>query len=301
MQINATQKFELNNTNTTLLKTEQPQAEIQSKDTFVSSKKNSHFGEKLSKIKGKAISGATKAFNVRDINYEKRADELLEILKPGDILLTTTKNYSPIKVVEKVIGGADYTHVAIYEGDGKMIEANIDHKSGFGIDRKDVREEFRTDMMLAKIIRPPYQSQDDIDSALIYAKEQIGKPYDSFFDFESDKRMYCSELVTKALDQMPNPVLVPVRSVFNKNVAIPQDVEKIDGSEVLYDDNVSFWEFQSGMFPAFGGGLALATGVAAIGMGPIGVVGAVVAGTVVMAVASSLIRDKLSQYLQALK
>lgn len=39
-------------------------------------------------------------------------------------------------------------------------------------------------------------SKDDVDRMYMYAKNQLGKPYDLKFQW-SDRRMYCSELIYK--------------------------------------------------------------------------------------------------------
>lgn len=305
MQINSSQNNILKNINTNLPKPEQP-AMPQIEDRFVSSKGDEgHIDIKKQKnLKDKLLDAASKAFNfpglvVKKDVCENRVETLLEILQPGDIILTTPQNQPMLKIFEKIVGNSDYTHVAIYEGDGKMIEANVDHKSGFGIDRKDIKSEFSTDTLLARVIRPPYQSQEDVDSSLNYVRDQIGKPYDATFNYENDDSMYCSELVSKSMREMPNQLHMPVRSLLGRNISMPQDVEKIEGSKVLYDDKASFWNTQARMLPAISGGFALAAGAAALALGPAGIAGAMIAGTIVTTVAGGIIQENRSKQKQA--
>ena len=269
------------------------------KDTFNSSQSDASrsMKEMLSELKEKALAIMAKStyFPVlvakKEVD-ENRAEKLLNMLQPGDLILETTQNRPFMKVAEKLAGDSDYTHVAIYEGNGQMIEANVDHKSGFGVDRKDVEKEFNMDMMQFKIVRPPYQSQEDIDSALNYARDQIGKPYDALLSYEGDSRMYCSELIAKSLAQMPNKIDVPVRTVLGKSIAMPQDAENIKGAKVLYDEKASFWEGQLRTLPSLAGGVVLA-GSVALSLGPVvGAVGALVGGTVITSLVGGAIQEK---------
>ena len=296
MQIDSIHNFGIKNISKPLPIAES-KAAVQSTDTFAMSKTNSVV-EKLEELKEKTLVKAAQSAYFPVLVAQKkvsetRAETLLELLQPGDLILETTQNRPFVKIAIKKATDSDYTHVSIYEGNGKKIEATVDHASGLGVDRKNAEEELNNDMVLFKVIRPPYQSQEDIDSALNYARSQIGKPFDPLFNIKSDKRMFCSELVTKALGQMPNPIQVPIRNILNIDVAVPQDLENIKDAQVLYDDNASFWDGMKSMFPSIGGGITFALGATALTLGPAGVVGALIGGTVITGLVGGSVQEKL--------
>ncbi len=230
------------------------------------------------------------AFVASKVMSEGRRQQIMDVLKPGDIILETNDNRPAAKLLEKAAVGSDYTHASFYEGGGKFIEANIDHNSGYGVDRLELFERLKGRLSV-KIIRPPYKSQEDVNAALDYARNQIGKPYDFMLDNSTDDRLYCSELIAKSLKAMPNKVYTPVARVFGQELIVPEDFGKIDGAEVVYDDKSSFWKGQLRMTPAFAGGAAVAVGAGLL-FGPLGAVLGFVAGTAATTIIGGKIQEK---------
>jgi len=220
---------------------------------------------------------------------EEKKSEILNSLQPGDIILTTNASYPTWLTMEKIAGGSNYSHAGIYEGDGQMIEANTDVKGGGDwVVRTDLNEYLKGRMAI-QVIRPPYESKEDLNAALDYAREQIGKPYDNSFRFD-DEYIYCSELVYKALKAMPNQIYTPTHKIFKKEFVLPGDFQKIDGAEVVYDSKFNFAKGQLSMLPAAAGGVALAVGGGLL-LGPVGAVVGFIGGTV----ATTLIGGKIQE------
>ncbi len=251
----------------------------------------SFWGKLQKKVLGGVISTLNfPALSVAPMVSDERREKILSLVQPGDIILETNANYPTWQIMEKIAGGSDYTHAAIYEGDGKFLEATTGHESGFGVGRTDLREYLQGRLDI-QILRPPYKSKEDIDAALDYARSQIGKPYDSAFDYSEDEKQYCAEYVAKALKAMPNPIDTPTFQFLGREVVLPNDFKSIKGVESIYDDGASIWKTQLQMAPALAGGVALG---AAGGMllGPVGAVVGFVAGTIATTVVGGKLQEK---------
>ena len=102
--------------------------------------------------------------------------------------------------------------------------------------------------------------------------------------------MYCTELVYKALNAMPNKIDVPALNILGKEVYLPVSFQKINGADVVYDDGSNFWKNQLSHSPALIGG-AVAAGAAALALGPAGVIGTFLGGTLLTSVVGGCIQD----------
>ncbi len=254
------------------------------------------FGGKIKGLAVKALLGFLDlpALSTTSEISKENKQKILDSIKPGDIILETDNNYPGWQVMEKIAGNSDFTHAAIYEGDGKFIEATTGHPSGMGVAKTELAEYLKGRVAI-QIVRPPYKSEEDIKAALNYANSQIGKPYDGAFNYEDSSEQYCAELVAKALDAMPNKIETPSFEVLGRKVVLPNSFQKIEGAEVVYDDGSDFWKNQLSHSPAFIGG-AVAAGAAALALGPVGVIGAFLGGTLLTSVTGGFIQisDRIS-------
>ncbi len=121
--------------------------------------------------------------------------KVLAMVKPGDVLLRKYGDY----LDEWFIPG-DYSHGCIVSRaettgtPGKVIHTVVTT----GVDEIDLMEFIlNTDKLL--VLRPEYASEEDALAAVVWARTQIGKPYDVFFDWNEDSSYYCYELVHKAV------------------------------------------------------------------------------------------------------
>ncbi len=222
----------------------------------------------------------------KEISDERR-DKICASIQPGDIILETNNPYPGWQVFEKLTLDSDYTHAAMYEGDGKFIEATTGDPSGKGVVRTDLRE-YLSGRLLVEVIRPPYKSPEDREAAVDYLQSQLGKPYDAAFDLSEDKTHYCAEIVYRALQNIPHKIDAPLKSFMGRPAAAPSSFQNIEGAEVVYSDKSSFWKNMASHYPV----IAAAAGTAAAcGMfgGPFAAVGGFFGGLLV----STLVGNKI--------
>jgi len=207
-------------------------------------------GDKIKDMKAGAAAGhvAVGILDIRvptvtkDITEEER-NKILSVIQPGDVILETSDSHPNWQRLEIVTLGSVYTHAAMYEGDGKFLEATTGDPSGKGVIRTDLKE-YLEGPIHVKIIRPPYKSPEDVKAALDYCRSQLDKPYDSAFNYEDDGAIYCAELVKKALDQCPNNMNVPMADTIftkltGKKAVGPDDFGRIEGARTVYPDDPS--------------------------------------------------------------
>lgn len=206
----------------------------------------------------------------------ERRDEILKLIQPGDIILETNNAYPGWQRFEKVTLNSDYTHAAMYEGDGKFIEATTGDPSGKGVVRNDLKE-YLEGHILVEIIRPPYKTPEDREAALNYCREQLGKPYDSEFSLKDDNQIYCAELVYGALNSCPNKIETPLKKLFSKEAVAPDSFEEVKGAQIVYSDNSNFWKNMASHYPVALGALGSATAGGML-LGPLGAAGGFLGG-----------------------
>jgi len=199
---------------------------------------------------------------------EERRQKILDTVRPGDIILETNNAYPNWQRLEMATLGSSYTHAAIYEGDGKFLEATTSDTGG-GVMRSDLKEYLEEGPIMIEVIRPPYKNPEDVNKALDYCRSQLGKPYDAKFDFDDDSAICCIELVNNAMKEVN--IDIPTKKLFGKTAVGPDACEDIEGAEIVYSDGSSFWKNQASHWP-----VALGAGVTAMAagsvLGPLGAV-----------------------------
>ncbi|MDQ7827292.1 MAG: YiiX/YebB-like N1pC/P60 family cysteine hydrolase [Candidatus Eremiobacteraeota bacterium] len=220
---------------------------------------------------------------------EDEKKKVLDLLQPGDIFLETNDAYPNWQVLEKIVFSSDYTHAAIYEGNGQLLEASSE------VQRRDVNE-YLNDRANIAIIRPPYKTEDDKKAALDYARAQLGKPYDDVFDQNDDSAFYCVELVQKALKAMPNPIETPLTTFMGKPYVGPNAFQKIEGAQLVYNRNGGFLNSMMSHYPVTGAAVAGAI-AAGLALGPVGALAGLMAGgTLATMVGNKIQAGKFSLY-----
>lgn len=147
-------------------------------------------------------------------------EELKKILKPGDILYTKPRkidklHHKAFYAIESRIQGSKYTHVGLYAGDGKVIDAGDWRKGNANsMAVHEVPIDTFTDRYKFKVLRvktTPGEKKDAVE----YAEKQVGKPFNLKGMFrlvlpfkgkagkERDRKdaaesFFCSELVANA-------------------------------------------------------------------------------------------------------
>ena len=250
-------------------------------------------GDKLKEMKAGGAAGHV-AVGILDIRVptttknisEEEVNKILSVIQPGDVILETNDAYPNWQRMEIVTLGSNYTHAAIYEGDGKFLEATTGDPSGKGVLRTDLKE-YLDGHLKIKIIRPPYKDGDDIKAALDHARAQLDKPYDSAFNYEDDDKIYCAELVKKAIDQCPSGIKTPMSDTFftrltGKKAVGPDDFGRIEGAKTVYPEDpgqeANFLKSSLSHWPVAAGAAAAAVAGAATIGGPVATVGGFLGG-----------------------
>ena len=213
----------------------------------------------------RAAAGAMLTFMGRRIphtmaeNSPEKCAELKSKLKAGDVVMTCDVTYPGWARMEYWTVRSNYTHAAYYAGDGKILEA-----VGGGVLETPIDEYFEGRQKIA-IVRPDYKTPEDVKSATDFCRAQLGKKYDSVFNTGDDQEFYCSELVFKALKQMPNPIEAPSKDLLGKQAVAPDAFLRIPGIQVVHDDKSSFWGNKAGHWPIAASTVAMAAAGGALG------------------------------------
>ncbi len=153
------------------------------------------------------------------IKYHKRRNllskkDIFKIylkIRKGDIILAGNLK-SPTNLL---IAGA-VTHAALYLGRGKII-----HAIGSGVEYTKLRHFVKTYDTIALLRLPKKipQRRHIIKNAIHYAKQQLGQPYDNFFQRES-KHFFCTGLVNTSFQKAGYKTglenIKPFRSTLSK-------------------------------------------------------------------------------------
>ncbi len=156
------------------------------------------------------------AFNVgimklfRRQHYLKKRDykNSQHLLKKGDVVLVGSGRFLGAVFIPGIA-----THALLYIGKGKLVHAVMD-----GVQTTTYKSLFKQYDILT-ILRPRHTSAEVISSAVSYAKEQVGKPYDINFDIKDTETFYCSELVHKAYQSTSADIGTP--ESYGKTILMP--------------------------------------------------------------------------------
>lgn len=136
---------------------------------------------------------------------------IAEDLLPGDLLFQLRAGGEEEWAISRLFPGRDgvaVNHVAIYDGDGMVIEAVTPSVKKTAIEefiRSSVLDNYRRPCVLVCRLRPGYSSL--IPAALEFAGQQLFVPYNSHYSpshGEPLKSWYCSELIVHAFRHANN-------------------------------------------------------------------------------------------------
>lgn len=148
------------------------------------------------------------AYGIKGIHQR----EILDVLKPGDVLLRRYNNY-----LSGLMIPGYFTHAALYVGDNQVI-----HLLGDGICKEDILTFMRCDNIA--VLR--FKDQSIIEEVIKKAYEQLEKEIEYDFDFNTDSpdKFYCTEFVDFCFDY-------PVKPTIDHDHILPDDFfahEKFD-------------------------------------------------------------------------
>ncbi|MGV3522659.1 MAG: YiiX/YebB-like N1pC/P60 family cysteine hydrolase [Candidatus Sericytochromatia bacterium] len=121
---------------------------------------------------------------------------LLQKMQPGDVILCGNDK--------------SFVHGALYLGQGQIVHALATQPDMPNAFRGVVQESLSTYLQRSErdtfvVLRARSMNPADFQRVQAFARQQVGKGYDSLFLNASDERFYCTELVWKALRQMSQP------------------------------------------------------------------------------------------------
>jgi hypothetical protein len=137
------------------------------------------FGDLKVSIYPMWISYCPTTFRVKGTDTE----EIMGILKDGDIMLRNYKSYLDSFFIP--VGKSGYTHSGIY------FQGNVYHAIAEGVVVESVIDFCRADSI--GILRLKNPDWTIIGAAHMYAEKHVGVGYDFAFDSGNDKQLYCHE------------------------------------------------------------------------------------------------------------
>lgn len=154
-----------------------------------------------------------------DSYYKLKGDEtrqILNILKPGDVMLRRYSHY-----LGSVLIKGYFSHAAIYVGDDQVI-----HMLGSGINKEDILTFLRCDDIC--ILRSINKDITDFAVSKAYKFLAGGIEYDYDFDDKKPDKFYCTEFVDNIFNY-------PVKNTVSKNnVILPDDFLKCKYFETVW-------------------------------------------------------------------
>ena len=154
---------------------------------------------------------------------------LIAKLQPGDVLLCGNDR--------------SFVHGALYIGQGQIIHSLATQPDMHDRFRGVVQESLaaytaRSERDTFVVLRPRGVTPASFARALNYARQQVGKGYDSLFLNASDEKLYCTELVWKALRALANPPRVlPHRVKYGWDMVTVEDFMDSPDMETVWTRN----------------------------------------------------------------
>lgn len=114
--------------------------------------------------------------------------KLMKLAEPGDVLCRKYDCY-----VDSIFIEGEYTHSGILTHKDKIV-----HSIAEGVKSDDILD-FVLDTEGFILLRPKYETEQNVINAVSFAESQIGKPYDFLFEKSEEDSFYCHELTSKSL------------------------------------------------------------------------------------------------------
>lgn len=162
---------------------------------------------------------------VNNFTPEQIAD-IKNKLQPGDIILTKNKHRQTFYYMLHGLFGHKYSHAATYAGKGEIV------------DSYDKPDRQKLDDVLGRItdcaiIRANYDDTEQPYRNIQYQDNQIGKPYDNYFNIMDTSAHYCSELTLRGLEASGLETKVQGHAIMNQPFILPDDFLHVDGFDVI--------------------------------------------------------------------
>lgn len=218
---------------------------------------------------GKGFIGKVMQWTAREVPSrqapmsDEEKQQIIEKLEPGDIVMTYASHRPNLGHLEYFTTGSHYTHCALYEGYGRIIETIGDE-----VLRSPLIDRLEGPIKVS-IVRPNYKNFRDRGLVIKEAKKLVGRPYDYKFDNEDENELYCSELIEVAMKKVDPDLDVPDASFFGREITAPDAFQDMKGATLIHDGGSHYWKNQMHQWP-FYLGAALGAGVGTLIGGPLG-------------------------------
>jgi uncharacterized protein YycO len=133
--------------------------------------------------------------------------KLLTLVQPGDVICRKYDSY-----LDSIFIPGEYTHSGIVTHKDTMIHAIAE-----GVERIDVLD-FVLDTEGFILLRPRYDREINVMNTVIFAENQVGKPYDFLFEYGESETFYCHELTAKSLSAGGIPILRKNRIIYANDI-----------------------------------------------------------------------------------
>jgi hypothetical protein len=149
--------------------------------------------------------------------------KLQRVLQPGDVI--------------QCGNNGSFVHAAFYLGDDRIVHALA--QAGFGKSMIGVLEESlteyldRVDRDKFVVLRPRWTTEG-LRTGIAYAREQVGKGYDTVFVTDADDRFYCTELVYKVLERGGSAKVEPHLAKGKWRIVTNEDFRRSPDLSVVY-------------------------------------------------------------------
>ncbi|MBI2264107.1 MAG: hypothetical protein HYU64_02870 [Armatimonadetes bacterium] len=168
---------------------------------------------------------------------QEKAREIGQLVRPGDVLVTNNEELLDFEIPLFLMAAqGNWTHTALYEGDGKVIES----LGSKGVIERSLDELITTNHH-AMILRPAYSSPDGPEKAIETAKGFLGRPYDGKFSLKSDDKVYCIEHTYKAVKGGGPELRLSPTKLFGYPVVTPKTFIVSPDLQVIYSTGSSFF------------------------------------------------------------
>lgn len=194
---------------------------------------------------------------------EEEKHQILDKLQPGDVIMTYVSERPNLGHLEYFATGSHYTHCALYEGHGRIIETLGDQ-----VLRSPLTERLEGPIKVA-VVRPPYKTFKDRAQVVKAARRLVGTPYDYKFNNKDSSELYCSEMIEVAMKKVDQSLEVPDVSFFGRELTAPDAFRHMEGARLIHDGQSHYFANQRHQWPMFLGA-AVGAGVGALVGGPLG-------------------------------
>lgn len=190
---------------------------------------------------------------LREIAYPLSAKKLIqEFTKPSPKDAVPPLSSSEVKMMKHKLKPGDvilcgnnksFVHAALYTGSGQIIHSLATQPGTrtklWGVVREPLEVYFnRSPRDTVVILRPKNLSQRDFQRAHAYAKDQVGKPYDTLFLTNLADKFYCTELVYHAIRRMQNgPRVSPHPDKYGWHLVTNEDFMDSPDFQTVWERN----------------------------------------------------------------